>query len=141
MMQSGNYKNMLIEQKPEYNFTGKTILVVEDNQCDADNIKEILSGTGINIIHTVFGFRAIHLASIQSPDLILMDIQLPDMDGFTAAVLIKENQPKLKIIAQIAFATYDDKLKAIDSGCNDYISKPLKRAMLLSMINKHLAKQ
>ena len=138
MMQSENYKNILIEQKPEYNFTGKTILIVEANQCDADYIKEILSGTGINMIHTVFGFRAIHIASTQSPDLILMDIQLPDMDGYIAAAIIKKNNPKLKIIAQTAYSSNEDKLKAIDAGCVDYLSKPIKQNLLLSMLHKHI---
>jgi CheY-like chemotaxis protein len=69
-----------------------------------------------------------------------MDIRLPDIDGYEATRLIKKYKPDLKIIAQTAYATHDDKEKAIDAGCNDFISKPVKRDILLSMIHKQLSK-
>jgi CheY-like chemotaxis protein len=67
-----------------------------------------------------------------------MDIRLPDMDGYEAIRQIKMYKPKLKIIAQTAYAAHDEKQKAFEAGCIDYISKPLKRNLLLSMINKYL---
>ena len=77
--------------------------------------------------------------SIDLPvDLVLMDISLPDIDGYEATRQIGKHKPKLKIIAQTAYASLDERQKAIDAGCIDYISKPLKRELLLSMINKHL---
>jgi CheY-like chemotaxis protein len=69
-----------------------------------------------------------------------MDIRLPDIDGYTATNLIRKLQPGLKIIAQTAYAAHEDKESAIIAGCNDYISKPVKRDILLSMINDLLFK-
>lgn len=71
-------------------------------------------------------------------DMVLMDINLPDMNGYEATRQIKQHKPALKIIAQTAYAAPEDKQKALDSGCNDYISKPLKRNLLLAMIGKQL---
>lgn len=124
-----------------YHFANKTILVVEDDLYNAEYIKEILSGSEINILHTAFGKEAVQIAAAQSPDLVLMDIRLPDMSGYEAARQIKQNKPNMRIIAQTAYAAQDDKQKAIEAGCNDYISKPLKRNILLSILNKHLSKQ
>ena len=67
-----------------------------------------------------------------------MDIQLPDFDGYESTKLIKQNQPNIKIIAQTAFAAHDESQKALKAGCVDYISKPIKKEMLLDMLNKHL---
>ena len=69
-----------------------------------------------------------------------MDIRLPDMNGYEATRQIKLQKPYIKVIAQTAFASHEDKQKAMDAGFNDYISKPLKRGLLLTMIKKHLSK-
>ena len=114
--------------------------MVEDDPFNSAYIKEILSDTGLNIVTTESGLEAVRIATSQSPDLVLMDIRLPDMNGYEAARQIKLQNPDLKIIAQTAFAAHDDKQKAFDAGCNDYISKPLKRGLLLSIIHKHLSK-
>jgi hypothetical protein len=139
--QSAYQEQVSIDETREYRFTDKTILVVEDDLFNATYIKEILSDTGLNIINTEYGYEAVRIATSQSPDLVLMDIRLPDMSGYEATRQIKKQKPYLKIIAQTAYATPDDKQKAFDAGCNDYISKPLMRGLLLSMINKHLSKQ
>lgn len=127
-----------IEPK-EFQFQNKTILVVEDDHYNAEYIKEILSNTGMHILHTSYGNEAIQIAATQSPDLVLMDIRLPDINGYEATRKIKQHNPKLKIIAQTAYAAQEDNQRAKDAGCIDYISKPLKRGLLLSMINKHLS--
>jgi CheY-like chemotaxis protein/nitrogen-specific signal transduction histidine kinase len=131
---------VLIDEKKAYQFPGKTILIVDDDMYNASYIKEILANTGLNIIHTEFGHEAVKIAASKSPDLVLMDIRLPDMDGYEAIQQIKQHKPNLKIIAQTAYAGFDDRQKAFDAGCIDYISKPLKRNLLLSMINKQLTK-
>jgi PAS domain S-box-containing protein len=123
----------------EFDFHNKTILVVEDDLYNADYIKEVLSETGINVIYTEFGEKAIQIAKSQLTDLVLMDIRLPDMDGYAAIRQIIKNKPNVRIIAQTAYAAYEDKQKAFAAGCIDYISKPLKRDLLLSMINKYLS--
>jgi PAS domain S-box-containing protein len=119
----------------EYDFHGKTILVVEDDFYNAIYIKEILSGTGLNILHTEFGKEAVKMATSQPLDLVLMDIRLPDISGYEAIRQIKEQKLETKIIAQTGYAGDDDRQKAMDAGCCDYISKPINRALLLSIIN------
>jgi PAS domain S-box-containing protein len=122
-----------------YDFRTKTVLIVEDDKFNAEYIREILLNTGLNLLHAEFGKEAIQLAISHQPDLILMDIGLPDMSGYDAIHEIKLHSPHLKIIAQTAYAAEEDKLKAIDTGCIDYLSKPLKQNLLLSMIKKHLS--
>ncbi len=128
----------LIESKTDYNFTGKTILVVEDDRFNAEYIKEALVKTGFKIIHTHYGLEAIEIAITNNIDIILMDILLPDINGYEATQLIKLKKPALKIIAQTAYASPEEKHKALNAGCDDYISKPLDRSLLLGMINKHI---
>jgi CheY-like chemotaxis protein len=96
---------------------------------------------GINILLAENGKKAIEISLSQPVDLVLMDIRMPDINGYDATRLIKQYKPFLKIIAQTAYATTDEKQKAIDAGCDDYISKPTKQDLLLTMIRKHLSKQ
>jgi PAS domain S-box-containing protein len=134
------HKEFLLAEEPEiYKFTDKTILLVEDEVYNAEYIKEVLVDTGLNILLAETGTEAIQIAASQSVELVLMDIQLPDMDGYQAAKQIKLQNPTLKIIAQTAYAAVSDKQKALDAGFTDYISKPIKVELLLSMLNKYLA--
>jgi CheY-like chemotaxis protein len=139
--QSAFQEQNSIDETREYHFPDKVILIVEDDPFNAAFIQEMLSGTGLNIINTGYGHEAIRIAASQSLDLVLMDIRLPDMNGYEATRRIKQQKPHLSIIAQTAYAAHDDKQKAFDAGCSDYISKPLNRGLLLSMINRHLTKQ
>lgn len=131
----------LNEERGEFDFSGKTILIVEDDQYNASYIKEVLDGTGIEIIHSLYGNEAIQISKSEKLDVILMDIRLPDIDGYTATKMIRKSNPDLKIIAQTAYAATEDKERAINSGCNDYIKKPVGKDALLSLINKHLLKK
>jgi PAS domain S-box-containing protein len=126
------------EEIREFNFPDKTILIVEDDLYNSEYIKEILFETGLTILHTISGKEAIKEAAEHSPDLILMDIHLPDITGYEAIYKIKENNPKSRIIAQTAYAAQEDYVKAIESGCVDYISKPLNRNHLINLISKYL---
>jgi PAS domain S-box-containing protein len=127
-----------IEEPEEYDFSNKTILIVEDDIYNAEYIKEILAETGLNILYAENGKEAIQLSLTQQINLVLMDISLPDINGYEAIRQIKLQKPDLKIIVQTAYAAPEDKKKAIDSGSVGYISKPLKKSLLLSIINKHL---
>ncbi len=118
---------------------GKTILVVEDDTYNAEYINEVLSNSGSNIIHARFGKEAVEIADSLQLDLVLMDIGLPDINGYEVTRQIKQQHPDLKIIAQTAYAASEDKQKSIESGCVDYISKPLKSKTLLSVMNRHLS--
>jgi PAS domain S-box-containing protein len=120
-------------------FQNKNILIVEDDLYNAEYLKEILTDKGLNILHTEFGIESVEIATNQPIDLVLMDIRLPDIDGYEATRQIKMLKPQLKIIAQTAFASTDERQKTIDAGCNDYISKPTKQHLLIDLISKHLA--
>jgi CheY-like chemotaxis protein len=130
--------NSIIEKSPKFQFTNKTILIVEDDIYNAEYLKEILITAGFNIIHSFGGAEAVKIAASKPVDLILMDIRLPDIGGYEATRQIKLQNPTMKIIAQTAYASHDEKSKAIRAGCSDYVSKPTKKEMLLSMLNKHL---
>jgi signal transduction histidine kinase/ActR/RegA family two-component response regulator len=127
------------EPDKDYDFLNKTILIVEDDVYNAEYLKEIISGLGLEILHTLYGNEAIQITQTKKTDLILMDIRLTDTDGYTVTKKIKKTNPEIKIIAQTAYATADDKIRAINAGCNDYISKPIKREYLLPLLKKHLS--
>jgi len=99
---------------------------------------EILSGTDFNIMKAMNGEEAVEIATTQPVDLVLMDINLPDMDGYETSRQIRQYKPQLKIIAQSAYDGYEDKHKAFKAGFIDYISKPIKQNLLVEMLNKHL---
>jgi len=120
-------------------FLDKTILIVEDDPYNAEYIKEILSNAGLAFLHTTFGQEAIEMATAQQIDLVLMDVGLPDMNGYEATRQIRLVKPHIIIIAQTAFTSHFERQRAIEAGCNDYISKPTREDLLLSMVNRHLA--
>ncbi len=124
------------ENTVPYNIKNKRVLIVEDDLYNAEYLKEVLSDLNIQIIYTRFGKEAIRMAEVNKPDVILMDIHLPDINGFEATKVIKQKNPGLIVIAQTAFATLDDRQKAKIAGCSDYISKPLKRETILNMIGR-----
>jgi len=123
----------------KYDFSNKSILIVEDDKFNSEYIKELLIGTGANILEASFGFEAIDICKNNRLDIVLMDIGLPDINGYELINKIKNFEPTLKIIAQTAYASYNERQNTIDAGCIDYISKPLQSDILLSMISKHLS--
>jgi hypothetical protein len=114
------------------------ILIVEDDEYNAEYLKEILSDVGISCIHTQYGQKAVEICSKQKIHLVLMDVRLPDITGYEVTRMIKQINPETKIIIQTAYATLDDKEKARDAGCDDYLNKPIKRDLLVSQINMYL---
>lgn len=125
----------------EYNtkcLSNKNILIVEDDVFTSRYLKEILSDTGLQLVFAKTGNEALQILANQSLDLVLMDIRLPDMDGYEAIHQIKQRLPNLNIIAQTAFASHEDKQKTLNAGCIDFISKPLNRELLFKMLNQYL---
>jgi CheY-like chemotaxis protein len=116
---------------------GPTILVAEDME-DNYNLLEIILKKDYNIIRAHDGIEAVTLNEEQSPDLILMDMKMPNMDGFDATRIIHEVYPETPIVAISAYAYDSDIKKAMDAGCIDFISKPFKALDLLKTINKYL---
>ncbi|HYX08144.1 MAG TPA: ATP-binding protein [Bacteroidales bacterium] len=121
------------------NSSQKTILVVEDDAFNAAYVKEILTLSGLKMLLATTGNEAVELARINVVDLILMDIRLPDINGYEATRRIKQYKPYIKIIAYTAYATTDEKEKAVQAGCIDYISKPAKKDFLLNKLAHHLS--
>ena len=135
MIQEQTSETVLLKDKTIFNFHNKSVLIVEDDVYNTDYLLEILAETGLNILHTEYGKEAVEIAVAQPIDLVLMDIRLPDMDGYEVTRQIMEQKPMVKIIAQTAYASHNEKQKAINAGCIDYISKPMKKSELLSMIH------
>jgi CheY-like chemotaxis protein len=134
-----NDKKAVFVDTKNYRFSNKTILIVEDDMYNSTYLNEVLAHTGSTIITTEFGKEAVKIANTQTIDLILMDISLPDMNGYEATRIIKQSNQQIVIIAQTAYAAEDERQKAIDSGCIDYISKPTRRELLLTMMCKYLS--
>ncbi len=113
----------------------KNILIVDDNATVLKLLTAILCKSGLKCIEATSGKMALEIIkNNQKIDLILMDIQMPDMDGITAMNLIREIHPSIKIIAQTANAFEEDKNKYIHIGFNGYISKPFKRNEIIKTV-------
>ena len=117
----------------------KTILVVEDVESSYEYLKVVIEKSGMNTLWAKNGEEAIQLcASNANIDLVLMDINMPIMNGYQATEEIKKFKPSLPIIAQTAYAIVGDREKSLDAGCDAYITKPIKREDLLKIIKKFL---
>jgi signal transduction histidine kinase len=120
-----------------YNWKDKKILVTEDKKINFEIIKEMLSITNVHLIWAKNGQEAIEMVkSNHDIDLILMDIQMPVMDGYETTRLIKEFNADIPVIAQTAYALPQDSYKCIDAGCDDYIAKPISIDLFLNKINR-----
>jgi CheY-like chemotaxis protein len=112
--------------------------LVEDDPNNALYLEELIKSYFTKVYVVGTGLDAIKLVNKQSVDLVLMDVRLPDISGYEATKAILQNFPGMKIIAQTAYAAYDERQRALDTGCVDYISKPANREQLLLIISKHL---
>ncbi len=116
------------------------ILIVEDNELNKKLFCDLLVANGYRAIHTADGMEALELARKNTPDLILMDIQLPEVSGLEITRWIK-NDPKLKdipVIAITAFAMKGDEERIRAGGCEGYISKPISVGPFLETVRRHI---
>ncbi len=121
------------------NWEDKTILIVEDNSSSFLFLNAFLTHTKAKIVHAKSGRQAVDICKDNSEiDVVLMDIQLPEMNGYEATKQISSFNDKLPIIAQTANAMEGDRAKAFDAGCVDYISKPIDIDLLLKILRKYL---
>ena len=129
-----------MEDQPNYRWKSKNILVVEDDESSAFLLGTFLKETGASISFTTDGNEAVDFVR-QHPetDLVLMDILLPDKDGFTATREIKSFARDVVIIAQTAYAFSMDHHEAIRAGCDAYLTKPLNMSLLLDKIDGYLS--
>jgi CheY-like chemotaxis protein len=133
-----------VETVIETNFGGNlnlvNILIAEDDYICMNLLKEMMENENANLFFATNGQEALDLVKTNPEiQIVLMDLKMPVMDGFEAIKLIKRIKPGLPIIAQSAYAFSNDQKKAKIAGCDDFISKPVKRELLLSMINKHIS--
>jgi CheY-like chemotaxis protein len=118
------------------------ILLVEDNEMNRDMLSRRLLKKGFDLVMAVDGEQALKMASAEAPDLILMDISLPGLDGWEATRRLKampETQA-IPIIALTAHAMAGDREKCLEAGCNDYDTKPVEFPRLLGKIQELLGK-
>jgi len=124
----------------EFKWQGKKIMVVEDEESNMEYLKVILARTGADLTVAYNGreFRAL-LPQIREFDLVLMDVRLPDANGWELAREIKQIRPELPVIAQTAYAMPSDRLMSEQSGCDNYISKPIVKELLLQKMTGYLS--
>ncbi len=123
----------------ELSLHSKNILIVEDDKVNAEYLKVILSAKGAKVLFAYSGNDAVSICKKRNDiDIVLMDIQLPGLDGFKATQTIRKFNAEIPIIAQTAYAMTEDKIKSLQSGCNDYIPKPISKNVLLKTINKYI---
>lgn len=119
----------------------KRILVIEDTEDNRTILRDLLTHAGFELFEARDGETGIELAAVARPDLIVMDIQLPSMDGYEATLRIKA-EPDLchiPILAVSSYARPEDSAKAIEVGCAGYVAKPFSPRALLARIQKFLA--
>ena len=111
---------------------GETILVVEDNMLNLELISDLLEVHGYRVLKATAGAEALKQSQSEHPDLILMDIQLPGLDGLTITGILKDDPGTrdIPVIALTAHAMRGDEEKALQAGCNAYISKPIDTRQL-----------
>jgi CheY-like chemotaxis protein len=119
------------------------ILLVEDNEMNRDMLSRRLGKKGYEVVIAVDGQQGLDLAKSQAPDLILMDMSLPVVDGWEATRRLKADSAtgQIPIIALTAHAMTGDRDKALEAGCDDYDTKPVELARLLEKIQTLLEKR
>ena len=118
----------------------KRILVIEDTEDNRQIIRDLLSSVGYELIEAMDGASGVALAQKERPDLILMDIQLPEIDGYEATRRIRAipELAKVPIIAVTSYALSGDEAKTREAGCDGYVAKPFSPRQLLSKIREFL---
>ncbi len=122
------------------NWGDKVILVVEDVDTNKIFFDAALRKTNAKILWAKDGKEAIDMYKDNEIDLVLMDLQLPIMDGYTATREIKKINSKIPIIAQTAHVMSGEREKCIEAGCDDYLAKPIRLQILMETLSKYLNK-
>jgi len=125
--------------KINFNWENKQILIVEDNSAGFLLLESYLLNTGVKILKTENGKEAVEICKSNNDiDLVLMDIQLPGMNGYQATELIKKYRKDLPVISQTAYAMVEDALESVKAGCDDHLIKPISKETLLTVMSKYL---
>ena len=132
------YKESMFTDSPDHHIKKLKILVAEDEEISDLLITLMLEIFGHEMFHAKDGIEAVELCKTNPDiDLVLMDIKMPGMNGLDATREIRQFNKDVIIIAQTAYALFNDKNKVLEAGCNDYITKPLKQDLLITLINKY----
>ncbi len=118
----------------------KRILIVEDNELNMKLLRDVLEAYGYTTITTGEGAASFNLAREHRPDLILMDLQLPDISGYDAVRQLKDNEETrpIPVVAVTAFAMVGDERKALTCGCDAYLAKPILLRDFLDLVEKFI---
>ena len=118
------------------------ILIVEDNEDNFQLVRFLLERDGFEVISAANGKEGVETAMREKPDLILMDLSMPEMDGWTAAQKIKA-EPETKAIPLLALTAHTlpgDRMRALEAGCDGYISKPINVEYLIKTVSSSIGK-
>ena len=133
--------NKMTDMENEF-LKGKKVLIVEDDLSSRLYLNKILEKAGVIILNAGNGQEAVNMALNDGEiDIVLMDIQLPVMDGYTALNKIREARKDIVVIAQTAYGLMGDKEKILSSGFNDYVIKPILSQNLIDKLVKNLPKK
>lgn len=120
-----------------YDWSGKTILIAEDVETSNQYFKAALTRTKANLLWALNGVEAVELVKNNNVDLIMMDIHMPQMNGFEATKIIKGINESIPIIVQTAYILSGEEERSFDAGCDEFKAKPIKFNDLLSLIDKY----
>lgn len=132
-------KELTEEHRNSLDLNGKTILIVEDVDTNYFYLSSLLQKHNCRIIRATNGQKAIDICrDDKSIDLVLMDIELPVLNGYEATREIKKIRPELPVVAQTAFAMMGERERSKEAGCNDYIAKPIRKEELMGILKRYL---
>jgi len=132
-------ENVVSAEIKEVQLKNLKILIVEDDEISYALLTKVVQRISNEVLHAITGVQAIEACQNNSDlDLVLMDIRMPQMDGLEATRQIRQFNKEIIIIAQTAYGFSSDCEKALEAGCNDYISKPINKTLLYELIKKHV---
>ena len=128
-------------KQPEYDWNNRVVLITEDEEVNFFYLKTLLQKADAKVIRAKNGKEAVDIITRYKGaiDLILMDLNMPVMDGYEAMRIIKSQHPSIPIIAQTAYTMNNDRHRCLEAGFNDYIAKPINRLALYRMVNENLS--
>jgi two-component system cell cycle response regulator DivK len=131
---------VLAGRRPEASRVPKTVLIVEDNELNMKLFHDLLDAHGYKTLQTRSGLEALKIAREQRPNLILMDIQLPEVSGLEVTRWLKDDEElrEIPVIAVTAFAMKGDEQRIRQGGCEAYISKPISIVTFLETVRRYL---
>jgi len=129
------------KRKTEYHWNNRVVLITEDEEVNFFYLKTLLQKANAKVIRAKNGKEAVDIIAKHKGeiDLILMDLNMPVMDGYEAMRIIKSKHPSIPIIAQTAYTMNNDRHRCLEAGFNDYIAKPINRLALYRMVNENLS--